>query len=359
MALHSPYLWKKGQCSKPVMDVMGITHHGRSEAVNRALSDFGIEESFGQAATRFCEHYHYSLSSSTADRVTKEVASDAQVYVKEKLAQASDECAIQGQDSTRVMVETMLIELDGCDIRTAELQPIEGTKETSPIRELPKKRKNIGWKEVRLGFARPLESREKVYIGKMASYPEVVGDLFDAATLMGMTSATQVVGIADGGNGLKEELERQFESLQFILDKTHLKDHLYETAEALGIERQERPGWVKTRLEATSLGEVTRLINEFEEVYRTTRTHRVKQLLGYLQRFAHAVNYQDFKARGYPIGSGEIESAHKSVPQQRLKLPGACWHSDSINPMLALRIVRANEWWDNFWEDRIKRKMAA
>lgn len=359
MALHSPYLWKKGQSSKPVTEVMGITHHGRSEAVNRALSDFGSEESFERAATRFCEHYHYRLSSSTVDRVTKAVAADAQVYVKETLAQARGESAIQGQDSTGAMVETVLIELDGCDIRTAELQPIEGTNETSPIRALPKKRKAVGWKEVRLGFARPLESREKVYIGKMASYPEVVGDLFDAATLIGMTSATQVVGIADGGNGLKEALERQFESLQFILDKTHLKDHLYETAEALGIERKARSGWVKTRLEAISMGEVTRLIDDFEEVYRTTGTHRVKQLLGYLQRFAYAVNYQEFKARGYPIGSGEIESAHKSVPQQRLKLPGACWHPDSINPMLALRLVRANDWWEDFWDDRIERKMAA
>ena len=359
MELNSPYLWKKGQCSKPLIAVMGITHHGRSEAVNRALSDFGIEESFERAATRFSEHYHYRLSSSTADRVTKDVAQDAQVYVEKTLVEAREGCAIQAQDSTRTVVETMVVELDGCDIRSAELQPLPETNETSPIRKLPKKTKEIGWKEVRLGFARPLESQEKLYIGKMASYPEVVEQLVDAAALAGMTAETQVVGVADGGNGLKEELERQFESIQFILDKTHLKDHLYETAEALGIERKARPGWVTTRLEAISSGEVMRIINEFEEVYRTTQSHRVKRLLGYLQRFVHAVNYQDFKACGYPIGSGEIESAHKSVPQQRLKLPGACWHPDSINPMLALRIVRANGWWEGFWEDRMERKMAA
>ena len=59
------------------------------------------------------------------------------------------------------------------------------------------------------------------------------------------------------------------------------------------------------------------------------------------------------------MGSGEIESAHKSIPQKRMKLPGACWHSTSINPMLALRILWADDWWEDFWEKRAENKMAA
>jgi hypothetical protein len=58
-------------------------------------------------------------------------------------------------------------------------------------------------------------------------------------------------------------------------------------------------------------------------------------------------------------GSGEIESAHKSIPQKRLKIPGAGWMSESINPMLSLRILRANEWWEDFWNQRAEEVMAA
>ena len=50
----------------------------------------------------------------------------------------------------------------------------------------------------------------------------------------------------------------------------------------------------------------------------------------------------------YPKVSGEIESAHRYIPQKRLKIPGATWHPDNINPMLALRIIRANNWWHDF-----------
>ena len=337
---------------------MGLSHHGRSEAVDRALSDFGSEESFGQAAKRFKEHYHYALSSSTASRVTKQVAQDVQAYVEQQLAETKESSG-EASDRGVATVETMLVELDGCDIRTAQLLPSKNTTERSPIRQLPKKTKQINWREVRIGLTRPLESLDKLYIGKMASYPEVVGQLVDASILRGMSPETQVVGVADGGNGLKEELERQFGTLQFILDTKHVKDHLYETAEALGIGQKERPGWVKAHVAAISNGDVAQIITELEDVYTETQNHRVKRLVGYLHRFADALNYHDFKERGYPVGSGEIESAHKSVPQKRLKLPGACWHPDSINPMLSLRILRANDWWDDFWEDRMEKKLAA
>lgn len=361
--LHSPYLWKKGHQAKPLREEMGISHHGRSEAVNRALSDFGSEESFGQAAKRFAEHYHYELSSSTVSRVTKEVAEEALAYVEEKLSRTGEPETKTETDEPASkpgkIVDQMLIELDACKIRTATLEVIEHSEERTPVYHHPKKRKIIQWRDVRMGLSRPLDSVSKTYVGKMESYPEVVEDLFQASILGGMSPETDVVGVADGGIGLKESLEARFPNLQFILDKTHLKDHLYETAEELGISTQERPGWVKSRLEAVSHGDVAQVKQELEEMYDTQPHPRLKRLLGYITRFYDAVHYDEFQAKGYPIGSGEIESAHRSVPQKRLKLPGACWHPDSINPMLALRILRADDWWDEFWDDRTQRKIAA
>lgn len=76
---------------------------------------------------------------------------------------------------------------------------------------------------------------------------------------------------------------------------------------------------------------------------------RITNLFQYLKRFKDAVDYDYFREEGLPIGSGEVESAHRYIPQKRLKIPGATWHPNTINPMLALRIIRANGWWDNFW----------
>jgi hypothetical protein len=357
LELPSPYLWKPGSHAKPLRDEMNIPHQGRSEAVNRALSDFGSEESFGQAAKRFKEHYKYDLSASTVSRVTKQVAQEAMDYVEKKLSRAGslDENAHQESKNS----DCILIELDGCEIRTATLETSSNSEEKTVVYQHPKKRKIIHWRDVRMGLSRPLDAASKTYVGKMEVYPEVVEYLFQASILCGMSPETDVIGVADGGIGLKESLEARFPNLQFILDKTHLKDHLYDTAEELGISKLDRPGWVKPRLEAISHGEVAQVKQELEEEYNKQPHPRLKRLIGYITRFYDAIRYEEFKTKGYPIGSGEIESAHRSVPQKRLKLPGACWHPDSVNPLLALRILRADDWWDEFGDDRTQRKMAA
>lgn len=48
LEVESPYLWnqKTGDSARPVKDQLGIEHGGRSPALQRALTDFGAEESF-------------------------------------------------------------------------------------------------------------------------------------------------------------------------------------------------------------------------------------------------------------------------------------------------------------------------
>ena len=60
-------------------------------------------------------------------------------------------------------------------------------------------------------------------------------------------------------------------------------------------------------------------------------------------------NYREALAEGLPIGSGEIESAHRHVAQKHLKLPGAWWLVENAEYMLAPRINRLNGDWDGYW----------
>ena len=69
----------------------------------------------------------------------------------------------------------------------------------------------------------------------------------------------------------------------------------------------------------------------------------------YLSARADQLNYREAIAEGLPIGSGEIESAHRYVAQKRLKLPGAWWLVEHAEHMLALRINRLNGDWEAYW----------
>ena len=53
--------------------------------------------------------------------------------------------------------------------------------------------------------------------------------------------------------------------------------------------------------------------------------------------------------RGLPIGSGMIESGHRHVLQARLKKAGAAWLVSSADQIAHLRVLRANQQWQSFW----------
>ena len=69
----------------------------------------------------------------------------------------------------------------------------------------------------------------------------------------------------------------------------------------------------------------------------------------YLSARRDQLKYREALAEGLPIGSGEIESAHRHVAQKRLKLPGARWLVEHAEHRLALRINRLNGDWDAYW----------
>ena len=69
----------------------------------------------------------------------------------------------------------------------------------------------------------------------------------------------------------------------------------------------------------------------------------------YLSNRPEHLNYHAAVAAELPIGSGAIESAHRYVLQSRLKRAGAWWTLENLRNMLALRVLRANREWDEYW----------
>lgn len=346
--VESPYLWRKGRSARPVESELGLGRHQRSVAVERALTDFGAEESFGQAVVRFEEHYGWTIGRTSALKLVERRAREAEQYVADRLAKTAT--AFEEPIGVRPGADTLLTELDGCEIRTGQLVPAE-TVEKTPVRQQPKRKRIEEWRDVRVGLVRRLDEVERTYVAKMDAYPAVVGQLFQAAVGRGLSSRTTTVAVADGGNGLREELAAQLPNLRFIYDRPHLKQHLYEGAEAVGLKDATRHRWVDSKMELLEKGRSDTVLAELD-AHRGRGKKRLQTLRRHLARFADAVHYEAYRQAGYPTGSGEIESAHRYIPQKRLKLPGASWKPSTINPMLALRVVRANGWWNDFWQSQ-------
>ena len=77
----------------------------------------------------------------------------------------------------------------------------------------------------------------------------------------------------------------------------------------------------------------------------------VRACYRYIANWPDFLDYKGALAAGLPIGSGEVESAHRYVIQIRLKIAGAWWKIENADKMLALRVVRANGDWEKYWSE--------
>lgn len=351
LEVESPYLWSRTsrESARPLKDRLGIEGEQYSVSVQRALVDFGSENSFARAAKRFKEHYGFEVGRTTLRNLTLEAAKEAEPYIDLRLCEGTK--AYHQSLFERPGVPELLVELDGCEIRTGIM--MSAAEAGVSDRQGQERVRQENWREVRTGLVGPVESKERLYVCRLDSYGEVCEQLFGVACLEGLTSRTQVVAPGDGAGGLREALLVPFAKAQYILDHPHLKSHFYETAEALGMADSKREGWVSGHMKQLWKGKVKGVLKKLRRCHEEAPHERLRRLIEFVERFQDCVHYGDYKARGWPIGSGEVESAHRYVPQERLKISGACWHPDNVNPMLSLRVIRANDWWDEFWQWRL------
>src|SRR5206468_8690872 len=66
----------------------------------------------------------------------------------------------------------------------------------------------------------------------------------------------------------------------------------------------------------------------------------------YLRRHRRWMDYEGYRRRGLPIGSGVTEAACKTVFTQRFKRSGMRWGRESGQVILDLRVVYLSGLWD-------------
>ena len=73
--------------------------------------------------------------------------------------------------------------------------------------------------------------------------------------------------------------------------------------------------------------------------------------LAYRDKRVEQMRYAQFRAAGYPIGSGIVESAHQTEVHARLKGAGMRWGergTDTMCHLRALLLCHADQW-DHYW----------
>lgn len=64
---------------------------------------------------------------------------------------------------------------------------------------------------------------------------------------------------------------------------------------------------------------------------------------------AHRMDYPAFRKEGWPIGSGRIEGAAKTLIKQRFAAGGMRWSHAGAQALGTLRAVALSGGWEAFW----------
>ena len=160
--------------------------------------------------------------------------------------------------------------------------------------------------------------------------------------------------IGDGAAWIWHLSEEHFPGAVEIVDYIHAKSHLYDVAKhVFGDEApQEVETWVKETEPSLYAGDTGALAERLRRLApaESVFTAEIHTQIGYFQKHAHRMQYQTFEEKGYPIGSGVIESACKHVVGERCKQAGMRWSPDGINAILFWRCLLKNKAWDTYWK---------
>lgn len=298
------------------------------------LTDFGAESSFGKAVERVKEHYGIEVAGGAVRQITEH---HAEVMLNQQ--------QVLPELSERGGLPQIIGQMDG------SMVPLVAVKEN--VRGDRRKTRTVSWQEARLALARVPGSVTARFGATMGAANDAGDQLTACVVRQGGGSKTKIHCVGDGASWIVEQVERCFGTQgNYLIDFYHVSQYLAAAAGSVrpGKERQ----WLHQQqnlLKANRLKTVLKNLAAHQEPSQTAAAEApVRACYRYLSNRTQNLDYRRALKEGLPIGSGEIESAHRSVIQERLKIAGAWWKRSNAEKMIALRVQRANKEWQSYWQ---------
>ena len=215
-----------------------------------------------------------------------------------------------------------------------------------------------GWHDVKCAVCRWVDERgrrHKQCVVRKATAEEFRAFVWALAAKCGLDTAAEVVLLGDGAAWIWEHMAGVLgEGTICITDWYHVTEHLWTCGKVLlGEGTEATRQWVKdleTLLWAGKTAEVLAQLQEEHGRRRGGAREAVRQLMGYLKNQGDRVRYDQFRAKGLDVGSGQVEAMCKQMGL-RMKRCGARWSEQGAQAILSLRSVWLNGNWDDFWRE--------
>jgi hypothetical protein len=226
-------------------------------------------------------------------------------------------------------------------------------------------RTEAGHKEGKLGsvyetpVAQGALANDIQYTGGFSEAEDFGRKLYVFAAKRGYEKAGEVIFLGDGAKWIWNIVSYHFPRAVQILDWYHAEERIWNVGKAVyGEGTKKAEEWVREQLDYLSKGDAESVIISLMYLSSSNSevVKKIEDNITYFENNQGRMRYDEYRAKGYHIGSGTAESACKHVIGQRLKQAGMTWSIKGAEAILQLRILWKNGEWDRFWQTR---KMAA
>ena len=213
------------------------------------------------------------------------------------------------------------------------------------------------WKEVKLG--RIFRSEDMYKLGneensrgwiKSSNYTAHLGNCHDFYDKFSnkVDLLKEFICIGDGAKWIWNWCKDNYPKAIRILDYWHATERLWKFIKLLYTCKKKQAAWIAKQETLLWEDKVEDILSNIASITTKKKTaiEDQKSILTYLTNNKDKMLYGTYKANGWLVGSGPIESAHRTVIQKRLKLSGQRWTLRGAQQVLNLRVAHKNDNWN-------------
>lgn len=327
---------RAGRAFSPLDDELALLPGALTPSLQEDLVRLGVWMPFGRAAQELGHFRRTVVSRPTAERLTEAAGA---AYVAQQTAEVGRlerEAPVAPEGPAQ-----LFLSVDGAMV------PVVGGE----------------WAEVKtlvIGEVQPpvVEDGELVVHTARHSYFSRLAEAetFQRLALVethrrGVERAGAVGAVTDGSEWIQKFIDHHCYHAVRILDFPHAGEHLNAVGQAQwGVGSCAAQDWLTEQLHTLKhIGPAAVLAEVRQLLARQTPPTDTATDLAYLEKRTAHMQYPTFRAAGWPIGDGAVESANKLVVEARLKGSGMHWARPHVDAMVALRNIVCSDRWEEAW----------
>jgi hypothetical protein len=366
------YQNKNGESDVPLDHAWNMEHQFATidvrEAVLFALSLMPAHE----ARQLFDKCSTFTIAESSIKKIAQHLKDDLEDTIDTMLETIRQEEVIPHEETKVVAVSTdganVLLQEPGKKKGRKRQRPGERKRETEGGFDSPTSYKNATVGSVSLygdvldGEKSPLRLQSR-YLARMPEdkAPTLKMQLQKEveSTLRRLPEDVTKIFVSDAAQGIRKEVDSNplFDDVEKIIDYFHTTEHLSNAAEAIfGKGSSAGDEWYETKRlllleEYDGADHVYRSLLYFQKHYNypSERKESLDREVVFFRNNKDRMEYKRFRENGWPIGSGVIEAACKSIVKCRCCRSGMRWTRSGGQTILTLRSLLKSGRWDAFW----------